>query len=149
MRANIVLALVSLLSTAEALRRGCRPDSKDASKGWYYTVAGDTLAGVAADFCTTPDVVADLSKRLDNYAANLPAGINLIVPCSVRKRDCRRNTFDGDGAYVFEADDTLAAVAADFCTSADILQQANTLVILNKDSIPAGTVIQVPCSFNW
>lgn len=148
MRVDVVFTLTSLLGMTHALRRSCRHNPQNWGEGWYYTTSGDTLNIVASDFCVSPNVVAQWSGRRDDPNARLPPGINLRLPCRPRPRDCRRNSPNGDGAYVIVSGDTLNSIAGDFCTTADALAIKNSHLIRNKDSIRTGWVIQVPCSFN-
>jgi hypothetical protein len=94
------------------------------------------------------NVVQQWSGRYDNIDSVLPRGINLKLPCRDRRRDCRRNSANGDGAYVIASNDNLDSIAVDFCTTSDALVNMNTQRISNKDFILPGWVIQVPCSFN-
>ncbi|EMD61843.1 hypothetical protein GGP41_002655 [Bipolaris sorokiniana] len=148
MRIDVVFVLTSLLGMTDALRRSCRYNPQNWGEGWYYTASGDTLNTVAADFCVSPNVVAQWSGRHDDFNARLPSGINLRLPCRSRRRDCRRNSPNRDGAYVIVSGDTLNSIAGDFCTTANTLAAKNSHLIKNKDSIRTGWVIQVPCGFN-
>jgi len=148
MRVNVVFALTSMLGMTEALRRGCRVNRNNRGEGWYYTAPGDTLAIVAADFCTTPQIINQWSGRNDAPNAPLPGGINLKVPCRERRRDCRRNTPDGFGAYVIVSGDTLDDISRDFCTDSDTVTRQNSHRIQDKNIIFPGWQIQVPCSWN-
>ncbi|KAF2844164.1 carbohydrate-binding module family 50 protein [Plenodomus tracheiphilus IPT5] len=140
MRAEFVLALASCLSTSTALRRGCKHNPSNYGEGWYYTQSFDNINNIAADFCTSPDV---LKKWNNNKSGTITAGMNVKVPCRTRKRDCKKNSAN-DGAYVVSAKnkDDLTVIADDFCTDPDTLVRMNSGLIKNKDYIKDGWVIQ-------
>ncbi|KAI3531378.1 hypothetical protein CABS01_13884 [Colletotrichum abscissum] len=143
MRSDFLLVMAATLGSTAALRRSCKHTK--ASEGWYYTTSSDTLDILAADFCTSPQVIKEW-----NNIQNIKTGMNLKVPChwnAGKQRDCAKNSAY-DGAYVVVSGDTLNKIAYDFCTTADVLQQKNSGLIKNKDLIYPDWVIQVPCSFN-
>ena len=146
MRTDFVVFPTSFLGMTSALRRSCKHNPNNYGEGWYYTVAGDTATILAADFCTRPEII----KQWNNVGENIPAGINIKVPCRERSRDCRRNDVNGwgNGAYTVKSGDTLIAIASDFCTDYQSLFGMNLNEIENADSIRVGQVIGVPCSFN-
>ena len=144
MRTDIVFVLTSLLSMTEALRRQCRHNPKNWGEGWYYTVQGDTVTTIAADFCVHPDVIRHWTNIKEE---TLPPNFNLKLPCRYRRRDCRAGG-DGYGAYTVVSGDTLNSIAADFCTNADVLVDLNKDLIKDKNFIIPDWVLKVPCSFN-
>lgn len=144
MYSSILITLAALLAPSLALRRACK-HIDSASEGWYYTTSSDTLDVIAADFCTTADIIKQWNN-IDSFEV----GVSLKVPChwnSGSQRDCAKNS-DLYGAYVIVSGDELQDIAYDFCTTSDVLQSLNSEIITNKDFILTGDVIQVPCSWN-
>ncbi|KAI9055402.1 hypothetical protein LZ554_000356 [Drepanopeziza brunnea f. sp. 'monogermtubi'] len=140
---NNLLLLASILGVASALRRGCRPEQGNTGLGFYTIVGSDTLGVVAADFCTD-------SPNLLNYNSGVSfvPGAFYKVPCRARTRDCGRIKGSENGYYTIVSGDQLRFIAEDFCTTVAELQRMNSDLIKNPDSIQAGWIIQVPCSWN-
>ncbi|KAG6113120.1 hypothetical protein E4U13_003979 [Claviceps humidiphila] len=72
------LAVATFAGIAVA-KRGCRHDPKHPGMGWYWTVRGDDLDPVAADFGDDAQAIAD-RNGLKNKDF-LPAGITIYVKC--------------------------------------------------------------------
>ncbi|EUC44561.1 hypothetical protein COCMIDRAFT_37649 [Bipolaris oryzae ATCC 44560] len=118
MRIDIVFTFTSLLGMTDALRRSRRHNPRNWGKG------------------------------RNDFNTHLPPGINLGLPCLPRRRYCRRNSPNGDGAYAIVSGGTLNSIAGIFCTIEDALAVENLHFIRNKAGIRTGWVIQDPCSFN-
>ncbi|EKD21831.1 putative Ecp7(P20) [Drepanopeziza brunnea f. sp. 'multigermtubi' MB_m1] len=145
MRFNNNLLLASFFGVASAFRRSCRPDTtSDVTGLGFYTVLNtDTLASIAADFCT-------FASELQNINLTPPIATEnfLKVPCRARKRDCSRIPGSENGYYTVVDGDNLTIIAADFCTNVKGLRLLNTDVMENTGKPTPGTVLEVPCSWN-
>ncbi|KAG6124643.1 hypothetical protein E4U28_001404 [Claviceps purpurea] len=76
---TLAVAAFAGIAVAKTNKRGCRRDPNHHGKGWYWTVLGDELDSVAADFGQSPDEIAR-----DNGIKNkdfLPAHITIYVNC--------------------------------------------------------------------
>ncbi|KAH9872577.1 hypothetical protein J1614_004970 [Plenodomus biglobosus] len=145
MRANIIFVVAACLGMTEATRRRCRLDDAKPGEGWYYTVQGDTLQKLQDDFCDREGLI----RKWNNIQGHLPMATSLKVPCNARhKRDCLKNRGRSDGAYQIVSGDTLNSIGADFCTTGEDLQLANSNTVPDKDKIFPKQIIYVPCNFH-
>ncbi|EGY23742.1 uncharacterized protein VDAG_05180 [Verticillium dahliae VdLs.17] len=145
MRPDVFVLFTAFLGPAAAYRRTCSHTGK--GEGWYIIRRGDNFNAVAADFCTSTNVLTEwnhISTITDNMV-----NTKIKVPCrwnAGKQRDCLKDQKSSNGWYHIVSGDELKDIAYDFCTTSGSLAGMNG--ISNPDYIKANTDIVVPCSWN-
>ena len=116
-------------------------NSATTSNGTYTVKSGDTLSGIASQFGTTYETLANLNNLSNPNRIYVGQVLRVNGATSSNHSSSNATVSTGTSSYTVQSGDTLSGIAAKFGTTYEALAQRNN--ISNPNEIYVGQVIRV------
>lgn len=137
---NLIVVGQTLRVSGNSNASAARPSTSYSSNGTYTVQAGDTLSGIAAQFGTSYQNLANI-----NHLSNpnqIYVGQTLVIRGGAPAQPATpSNNNAGNGTYTVQAGDTLSGIAAKYGTTYEAIASQNG--ISNPNEIYVGQTLQI------